>query len=159
MKQFGKKSLSHKLKILLDILWFGIWSVIILSILYVISVSSISLYKEGDFSILSKVIGYFTNVEKYWNYLIIHFIRLLFFIQIVKYLRKIFTNLSNNYIFIDKNIIHVKKISLIVLLSSFLGSGALTIHIPTLFYGVIIYILSEIFKIGSNLKKENDLTI
>lgn len=159
MKQFGKKSVAHNLKVLLDITWTGSWTLIVLFTLYSLVVIGIALFREGNMNFFFECFSYFSDVSKYGNYMILNFVKLFFFMVNLFLLRKLFKNLINEKIFDKLNANYIKDIAIIVFLSSFIGSGELAISLSTIFYSLIIYMLSEIFKIGAKLQNENDLTV
>ena len=96
-------------------------------------------------------------------------------------LRKIFQTLTTSYPFIIENAYRLKNIGLLVILTSvtsfthdwivnwylkqnFIIDGSairahLVIDLKTIFAGLIILIIAEIFRVGTRLKEEQDLTV
>lgn len=96
-------------------------------------------------------------------------------------LRKIFQTLTTSYPFIIQNAYRLKNIGLLVMLTSmttfahdwivnwylkqnFIIDGSairahLVIDLKTIFAGLIIFVIAEIFRVGTRLKEEQDLTV
>jgi hypothetical protein len=73
---------------------------------------------------------------------------------IIKKGQQIFSNFQNNIVFNEKNVLIISNISKLLIIYSII-----TFNLSSLLISIILLILSDIFKNGSALQEEHDLTV
>lgn len=171
MKYLGKKSLSSFLHLLLQIAWYlvlfaGIFVIGFVAFLMFSApvgdptVSEIARIKFKIFNDLK------SNDETAFNFfrngpVPAKIIALLYMgtmtvllLQIIKKGQIIFNNFKNNVVFAENNVLVISTISKLLIAFSIL-----TINFSTLLVSIMLLILADIFKNGTVLQEEHDLTI
>ncbi len=160
MKYLGKKSLSSFLYKFLRVVWYF---VLIGSILAITFAAVVLFVIPVDAPCLAKIAkGMETTPLKIKELHII--LKLLIFpyiavvtalmLQIIRKAQYLFNNLRNNVVFQMNNVQFLSKISKLLIIFSIL-----TFSIGSLISSLFLLVISEIFKHGTALKEENDLTI
>ena len=75
-------------------------------------------------------------------------------LSIVNKGREIFINFQDNIVFHEKNVLLISKISKLLIVFSILS-----VNFSTLLVSIILLILNDIFKNGTALQQEHDLTV
>ena len=136
MKVIGENGLGNKLKVLLQIcFWVGIVFLVLLPFLLKayglhLNAAAFVIYPNGTVLLI-----------------------------IVRKFIKLFDSLKNNNPFCDTNVKILKSTAIVSLIGSLIW--LVLIFLCLLFFGIFIalYILSELFRMGTEYKKENELTI
>lgn len=171
MKYLGQKSLSSAFGVFLHIAWYGV----LLGSVFVFLIISDALFFEpitdpaatGIDKIRYEIYDEIRSDEpKDWeeikgapafikvlvlSYIAGFFALLLFLIQNG---RKLFDNFKENVVFSEGNVKLISKISKLLIAYSIIS-----FNFSSLLVGVIVLILSEVFKTGTFLQKEYDLTV
>lgn len=171
MKYLGRKSLSSLLHIFLQIAWYffllaGIFAIGFVAFLMfsspveVTTASEIARIKSEIFNNLKsqneKAFDFFRNgplPAKIIALLYMGAVTVLL-LQIIKKGRQIFNNFQNNAVFNENNVQVLSKISKLLIAFSII-----TINFSTLLVSIVLLILADIFKNGTALQEEHDLTI
>lgn len=169
MKYLGDKSLSSFLSELLHISWYLVLAVsIIASVVGAMILFSIPI-EDPVASGFAKVNYYVFNELKKgedWQMmknlpLVLRIFMLLYFIpfvvlllQIIKKSQHLFTNFKNDIVFNKSNVSIISKISKLLI-----GFSIISFNFSSLLVGIILLMLCEIFKNGTALQEEQDLTV
>jgi len=169
MKYLGKKSLSSLLSGILHLSWY---IVLVLSIIAVV-MGAIILFStpvedpaalgiaKVNFCIFSEL-----KNDKDWQMIekLPLAVRILFLpyfgaivvllLQIIKKSQHLFTNFKNDVVFNKSNVLTISKISKLLI-----GFSIITFDFSSLLAGILLLMLCEIFKNGTALQEEHDLTV
>jgi hypothetical protein len=177
MKYFGKKSLSSLLSGILHVFWYV---VLVGSIIAAVIGIAIILFStplgdpvrteiakcNSNISVLDFQNSMDYNDKKDWEVfknlpLVVKFLILPYFgafavllLQIIKKSRLLFTNFKNDIVFNKINAIIILNISKLNI-----GFSIITFNFSLLLVSVLLFMLCEIFKRGSALQEEHDLTV
>ncbi len=169
MKYLGKKSLSSILSGILQVSWYA---VLLLSIIAAIIGVIFLFFIPLDDPCVSEFIK--ANRDTFsmnqnnadWECIknipfALKFIILLYFgvvvalmLQIIKKSQHLFNNFKNDIIFNKSNVHIISKISKLIIIFSIL-----TFNFSSIIVGLLLLILCEIFKSGTALQEEHDLTV
>ena len=146
---FGKRSVSEIINVLLRILWVLVWAVPIISIIVLlilgymegfdqalIKLSSPAVKLDTTTNIIFEIISWATGMLTIWG------------------LKNMFTNLTNNKIFCPENVMALRIVAVAQLISATLVISDL--KFKGIFLSLVIFVLSEIFKVGKDLQTENE---
>lgn len=165
MRYFGKKSLSSVASGILHAAWFAIivFSIIAFAagVFIIFFPTQFEQFITNNFSRLNPDFNH-NDWEKFKNYpLALKIIIIPYFavfvvllLQIIKKSQALFDNFKNDIIFSKSNAVIISKISKLNI-----GFSLLTFNLSSLLASVLLFILCEIFKKGSALQEEHDLTV
>lgn len=158
MKLFDGKSLSG---IVAKFLVVSKWVIVGLMIIGIPLETLILFYSPEEGTILHQLIVFFDMslaVHKSIAYKILMIVRTIIIVPtiliLINKIKVLFFNMSHNKIFIMQNIIHLESISKLVLLLSIISLNILSFLIS-----IILWILVAVFRQGTELQEENDLTV
>ncbi len=180
MKYFGKKSLSSVLSVLLHISWYIVLVMAILAPLIItgiivfstpagesllnrpaVSVSETNVLTIGknDMDIQGKDLqdwNKFKSLPLAVKILILPYVEaiLIILLLILKKARGLFTNFKNDIVFDKSNVEIIRGISKLSIVFSIA-----TFSISSLLVSLLLFMLCEIFKNGTALQEEHDLTV
>ncbi len=161
MKYLGEKSLSSVLSVLLKVIWYGI-------ILLAIGSFVFFYFLPLDGSFVLKVADFFNwNLEDpdwidFASYtflmksiLLPYFGAIVIFaLLIVKKSGSLFRNFKNDIVFSKKNVLIISSLSKLLIVFSIF-----TFNITSLVISILLLVLCDIFKNGTVLQDDQDLTI
>ncbi len=160
MKYLGEKSLSSVLSLILKILWY---LVLLGSFVAVIIAAIILFFVPPEHHAMIEICKEFKEgPDCVKNFPVVFKILIFPYFAIVatltlKLINKayiLFTNLKNNIVFSKGNVELISKLAKLFIILSIL-----TFDFSSLIISALLFILSEIFKNGTALQEENDLTI
>lgn len=169
MKYLGKKSLSSFFSALLNVSWYIVIIVSVLGIVvgsYIIFASPVDAPGETALSQVNYEIFKELQKEEDWQdvrnfpvfvrgLFIPYFMVVVFFLlKILKKGRKLFKNFKNDVVFNKENVSLLGELSRLLIIFSIM-----TFNFSSLLLAVILLILSDIFKDGTILQEEYDLTV
>jgi len=169
MKYLGEKSLSSVLNILLNIIFYIsiVVSVIFMVILFIIMfIEPVTDPNSIGINQLNyKFFHEFRSDNKVWEMqkfpllakiFILPYVLIVigFIINIIRKSQQFFKNLRNNVVFIQTNVELLQNISKMVIIVSIM-----TLDFGSILIGLILLVLTEIFKNGTVLQEEQDLTV
>lgn len=167
MKYFGRKSLSSAASMILHISWY---IVLVLSILAFIAGVVVLFYKPvGDLISAEIAKGAhdmsskdtkdwetFKNLPLFIKIFLVPYFGAfaVLLLKIIKKTQLLFTNFKNEIVFNNSNvriISHISKLNI--------GFSIITFNFSLLLVSILLFMLCEIFKKGSALQEEHDLTV
>lgn len=169
MKYLGKKSLSSFLSRLLHVSWYVVLAVSIIAVVIGLMILFSTPVEDPAASGFAKVnfcvFNELKNDEDWETIknlpLVVRILMLLYFgpcvvllLQIIKKSQHLFTNFKNDIVFSKSNVSNISKISKLLI-----GFSIITFNFSSLLVSIILLILCEIFKNGTALQEEHDLTV
>lgn len=169
MKYLGKKSLSSFLSVLSQISWYVVLAGSIFTVIWGGILMFTEPVEDPTGSIFAKINYYsfylirndsdlptLKDLPFFLRMVILPYgiIIMVLLLQILKKSQYIFANFTSNTVFTSNNMNIISQISKLVIWFSIL-----TFNFSSLFVGLILLILCEIFKNGTVLQEEHDLTI
>jgi ammonia channel protein AmtB len=169
MKYFGNKSLSSVINVLLKISWYVVLIVSIVTVIIGAVILFAAPVEDSAATGIAKMKYHFFNQfrqDNDWQTIrnLPVVVRLLFLpyfaavfvllLQIIRKSQKLFTNFKNDLIFNKTNVSIIAVISKLLIAYSII-----TFNFSTLLVSIILIIICEIFKNGTALQEEHDLTI
>lgn len=160
MKYLGEKSLSSLFSLLLNLSWYLIIFVFIIGLVFGVI---FLFFTSTDAQCMIEIAkGFQTEPKCIVNLpVILKILILVYFsvvivltLQILKKSHKLFNNFKNNIVFNKSNVFIISKISKLLIVYA-----VLTFDFSTLLVSILMLILCEIFKNGTALQEEHDLTI
>ena len=165
MKYLGKKSLSSLLSGILHVSWYV---VLVVSIIAVVVGVIFLFFIPLEDPVVSEIANAFNmdlkdaDWEECKNLPLA--VRILFLpylgaivvllLRIIKKSQHLFTNFKNDIVFNKSNVLIISKISKLLI-----GFSIITFNFSSLLVSIILLMLCEIFKNGTALQEEHDLTI
>ncbi|OHD54578.1 MAG: hypothetical protein A2Y33_03490 [Spirochaetes bacterium GWF1_51_8] len=161
MKYLGEKSVSSFFSKLLAVLWyvvlvFSIIGFFILIILIVITSIELPVFAEAAAKLKDPDWDKFKNIPLFFKILIAPYCAVLvvFVLRIMKSAQAIFSNFAKNIVFDKNNVEKIAKTGKMMIVLSIM-----TFNLSTFLVSVILLIVCEIFKNGTALQEEHDLTV
>lgn len=169
MKYLGKKSLSSLLSGILHLSWYIVLILSIIAVVMgVIILFSTPIEDPAALGIAKVNFYIFSELknDKDWQMienlpLAVRILLLPYFgvivallLQILKKSQYLFINFKNDVVFNKNNVLIILKISKLLI-----GFSILTFDFSSLLAGILLLMLCEIFKNGTALQEEHDLTV
>jgi len=170
MKYLGKKSLSSLLSKLLNVFWYLVLigsiagAIVMVDILFSTpvddpTVSGIDKIRYHIFNSVNEndeewqtISALPVAVKVFMMFYFSAFITLL--LLIIKKGQHVFKNFQKNIVFNEKNVLLIRKTSKLLIVFAIMS-----FNFSTLLVSLILLIITEIFKNGTTLQQEHDLTI
>jgi len=145
---FGKRSICEVMSVLLRILWVSVWTLTIIFCGWIFYLFITQGFDSGIEKLADRVSFKFETISgTLW--LITKWISVLVSIWGLKTL---FINLTKKKIFVKENIISLRVIAL----AKLFHSTVIALSYEGIFFSFIIFVLSEIFRVGDDLKQDSD---
>lgn len=169
MKYLGKKSLSSLLSGILHVSWYIVLALSIFAVVMgAIILFSTPVEDPAALGIARVNFHIFSELknDKDWQMfknlpLVVRILFLPYFgviavllLRILKKSQRLFNNFKNDLVFNKNNVLIISKISKLLI-----GFSILTFDFSSLLAGILLLMLCEIFKNGTALQEEHDLTI
>ena len=162
MKYLGKKSLSSLLVKILHIFWYLMIPISILCFFFLFVMLFLNPLQYNEILEVTKELNWYedwkdaNSIPFILKLLIIPYLLINIFLlmKILRISRELFKNFENDIIFNKNNVTIISKIGKFIIIFSIL-----TFNLSSLIAGILLLILCEIFKNGTYLQEEHDLTI
>lgn len=169
MKYFGKKSFSSVLSVIFHIAWYFLLvfsiAAIAAGIFMAFFVAPFEQFINSHFSCFhanfnDKDWQEFKKIPLYLKFIFMPFVISYFIaitvlmLKILKKSRLLFNNFKNDILFNKGNVIIISKVSRMLIVYSIL-----TFNFSSLIIGILLLIVCAIFKNGTALQEEQDLTV
>ena len=143
---FGKKSVSELMNVILRIVWVLVWAIPVYFMIWFLLVWITNGYDDGVKYLVDHFSYKFGNIEGiFWLW-----IKWCMAMLTIWGLKKLFTNLLDEKIFIPANTTAIRVIAL----AKLINSTYISFSYEGIFFALVIFILAEIFKVGDNLKQD-----
>jgi len=169
MKYLGKKSLSSLLSGILHISWYVVLALSIIAVVMGAIILFSTPVEDPAALGIAKVNFYiFSELKNDEDWQMIKnlplAVRILFLsyfgvivtllLRVIKKTQHLFNNFKNDIVFNKNNVLIISKISKLLI-----GFSILTFDFSSLLAGILLLMLCEIFKSGTALQEEYDLTV
>jgi len=170
MKYLGEKSLSSILYGFLYVSWYllilvALFIGVILSIAMFadpVMEPAVSAFDKMKYELFNEIHkdqeawNFFTGAPVFFRVMALIFLSgaTLLMLTIIKKGQRVFYNFKNNIVFNEANVLVISKVSKLLIIFSIL-----TVNFTSLLVSIILLILTDVFKNGTALQEEHDLTV